>query len=327
MNKDDIRLLKYYRTARAAGYVLLLCILLFFFFRHPDLSLDQKEGSRRIGASYMTMNNEFFKIINEQIRDRVEAEGDMMYLRDPALSVERQREQIGQLLDMGITALILNPVDPDGLDEVLKRARDQGVYVIVVDSAVGNDDLIQCTITSDNYNAGSLDARYMLKTQEGGEIVVMTHGRAESGKQRVRGFLDTISGNSAFRVQGMLECEGQFEIALPEMRKYIGKGNKFDTVFCLNDPAAEGVVAALQEKDLAGRVNVYGVDASPDAKALINAGQMKASAVQFPTKLGETAADVLYRMLAGETVDKTIIVPVDIVTQDNIGEYDSERWQ
>ena len=111
------------------------------------------------------------------------------------------------------------------------------------------------------------------------------------------------------------------------MRKYIEEGNDFDTVFCLNDPAAEGVVAALQEKGLGGKVNVYGVDASPDAKALISAGQMQASAVQFPTKLGETAADVLYRMIDGETVDKTIIVPVDIVTRDNIGQYDNERWQ
>ncbi len=327
MKKDDTSLLKYYRAGKAIVYILLfLLILALFVFHHPDLSLEQKENSRRIGASYMTMNNEFFKIINEQIRDRVEAEGDMMYLRDPALNAERQKEQIENLLDMGITALILNPVDPDGLDEVLQRARKQGVYVVVVDSAVNND-LIQCTIMSDNYDAGCLDAEYMLKTQRSGEIVVMTHERTDSAKQRVRGFLDTISGNSAFTVKGMVECEGQFEIALPEMRKYIEEGNEFDTVFCLNDPAAEGVVAALQEKGLAGKVNVYGVDASPDAKALINAGQMKASAVQFPTKLGETAADVLYRMIDGEEVDETIIVPVDIVTQDNIWKYDNERWQ
>ena len=327
MKKNDTSLLKYYRTGKAAGYILLFFILAVFLFRHLDLSLEQKENSRRIGASYMTMNNEFFKIINEQIRDRVEAEGDMLYLRDPALSAERQREQIGKLLDMGITALILNPVDPDGLDEVLQRARDQGVYVVVVDSAVNNDDLVQCTIMSDYYNAGCLDALYMMETQKNGEIVVMTHERTDSAKQRVRGFLDTISGNSAFTVKGMVECAGQFEIALPEMRKYIEEGNDFDTVFCLNDPAAEGVVAALQEKGLAGKVNVYGVDASPDAKAQISAGQMQASAVQFPTKLGETAADVLYRMIDGETVDKTIIVHVDIVTRDHIGQYDNERWQ
>ena len=48
-----------------AGYVVL----------HPDISANQKEGSRLIGASYMTMNNEFYEILNEQISHRVEAEG------------------------------------------------------------------------------------------------------------------------------------------------------------------------------------------------------------------------------------------------------------
>ena len=52
----------------------------------PDISANQKEGSRLIGASYMTMNNEFYEILNEQISHRVEAEGDRLILRNPALS-------------------------------------------------------------------------------------------------------------------------------------------------------------------------------------------------------------------------------------------------
>ena len=74
----------------------------------PDISTNQKEKSHLIGASYMTMNNEFYEILNEQISHRVEAEGDRLILRDPALSVRRQREQIEMMLDMGISVLILN---------------------------------------------------------------------------------------------------------------------------------------------------------------------------------------------------------------------------
>ena len=45
----------------------------------------------------MTMNNEFYGIVNEQINHRVEAQGDNIVLRDPALSVERQISQIEEM--------------------------------------------------------------------------------------------------------------------------------------------------------------------------------------------------------------------------------------
>jgi ribose transport system substrate-binding protein len=88
------------------------------------ISLSEKgtEDSRLIGASYMTMNNEFYDIINEQIRVRVEGEGDQMVLRDPGLDANRQAEQINSMLSMGINALIVTPVTADRLSDVLDRA-------------------------------------------------------------------------------------------------------------------------------------------------------------------------------------------------------------
>jgi ribose transport system substrate-binding protein len=100
------------------------------------ISMSEKgtEDSRLIGASYMTMNNEFYDIINEQIRVRVEGEGDQMVLRDPGLDANRQAEQINSMLSIGISALIVTPVTADGLSDVLARAQELGVKVIVVDT-------------------------------------------------------------------------------------------------------------------------------------------------------------------------------------------------
>ena len=69
-------------------------ILLWAGLSRKDFSLKQQENSYLIGVSYMTMNNEFYKILNEEISSRVEIEGDRLVLRDPALSVDRQIEQI-----------------------------------------------------------------------------------------------------------------------------------------------------------------------------------------------------------------------------------------
>ena len=103
--------------------ILLIFMAGAYLILRPDGSENQKEHSILIGASYMTMNNELFAIINEQIAHRAEAEGDRLILRDPALNVERQVEQINDMLDAGIDVLVLTPVDAGGLDEVLRRAR------------------------------------------------------------------------------------------------------------------------------------------------------------------------------------------------------------
>lgn len=229
---------RFFRTGIVAVCnVVILAVLLFFFFWGRDFSLEQKEDARLIGASYMTMNNEFYTIISEEVAYWVEAEGDRMILRDPALDPVRQAFKIRELLDMGISALVVAPADADSLANVLTEARDRGVKVIVVDTAVADDITADCTITSDNYEAGVIIGKYFLQKHNTAKLVVMTHESARSARERVGGFLDTVSANKNIQVVKKIECEGQVEIAMPRLQEAIDEGLDFDTVFCLNDLA------------------------------------------------------------------------------------------
>lgn len=300
---------------------------IFFFGSGRDFSQNQKENSLLIGASYMTMNNEFYKIISEEITYRVEAEGDRMVLRDPALNVNRQIEQVQEMLDMGIDVLIITPVDLESVTEILEQAKKQGTIVVVLDTNVQSDELADCTITSDNYQAGVMVGEYFLSQHEQSRILVMTHKATRSGQERVQGFIDTVSENKNMEIVRRIECEGQLEIAMPRLKQAIEEGVEFDSVFCLNDLASVGAAAALDEKGMLSTVDLYGVDASPDSKALIAEGMMRASAAQFPTEIGKEAADVIYRLLDGEQVEKDILVPVKLITEDNVEEFGIDRWQ
>jgi ribose transport system substrate-binding protein len=293
------------------------------------ISMSEKgtEDSRLIGASYMTMNNEFYDIINEQIRVRVEGEGDQMVLRDPGLDADRQAEQINSMLSMGISALIVTPVTADGLSDVLARAQELGVKVIVVDTELDRDGQANCTIVSDNFRAGYMIGEYMMKQRESGRILVLNHETALSAYRRVEGFKSAIRSNPNYQIVKEIDCKGQYEIALPLIEQYIEEDGGFDTVFSLNDLAGEAAVTAVRNHPELGKVYVYGVDGSPDAKMMIRSGEMDATAAQFPTEIGEQAADILYRMLEGDEYPETITVPVDLVCYDNLEEFDINRWQ
>lgn len=307
--------------------VILFGIGIWFAVFHKDYSMNQKEESYLIGASYMTMNNEFYKIMSEEISARVEAEGDRIVLRDPALDADRQVEQLEEMLDMGIDALVVTPVDWKGLSDVLKKAKEQQVRIIVVDSNVQEEELVDCTITSDNYHAGEIVGEYFLTQCDTAKLILMTHSTAKSGQDRVQGFLDVVEKQPGIEIVQEIECEGQLEIAMPMLQKAIEENVEFDNIFCLNDLASVGVAAALDENHMSDSVGVYGVDASPDSKALIKEGLMKASAAQFPTEIGKMAADSIYKLLNGEKTEKNILVPVELITGENVEEFGVERWQ
>ena len=275
----------------------------------------------------MTMNNEFYEIVNEEISARAEAEGDRFILRDPALNADRQIEQIEELLEEGIDILVVAPVDKKSLTPVLKRAKEQGVKIIAADTNVQDDEYVDSTITSDNYQAGVLVGEYFLEQRKEAKLAIMTHESAKSGQDRVQGFLDIVSRQKGIEIVCEIECEGQTEIAMPKLQEAIDQGIAFDTVFCLNDLASVGAVAALEENHMLDTVDVYGVDGSPDAKALIKEGMMRASAAQFPSKIGGEIADALYKLLEGRMTQEDILVPVELVTEENIEEFGIDRWQ
>lgn len=311
--------------------IILLWIVVFGLFlmiltqnQFGGLASDKKH---LIGASYMTMNNKFYEIMSEEISHRIEAEGDTLILRDPALSVERQILQIQEMLDMGIDVLVLTPVNWDSLTDILTKAKEKGIYIVVVDSNVKDENLVDCTITSDNYSAGKIVGEYFVSQQQKAKVILFEHANAKSGQDRIQGFLDAVQGYDGIEIVDRIDCDGQLEIAMPKMKDLIESGKEFDQVFCLNDLSSVGVVAALDEKGLLGQVGVYGVDASPDSKALIKEGMMKATAAQFPSKIGKAAAENIYMLLDGQTVKDCTYIPVELVTQRNVDIYGVERWQ
>ena len=114
---------------------------------------------------------------------------------------------------------------------------------------------------------------------------------------------------------------------MPKIQEAIDHGLEFDNVFCLNDLTSIGVIAALEENHLLESVNVYGVDASPDAKALIKEGMLAASAAQFPSEIGKKAADAIYAVLEGRDTESPVLVPTKLITQENVEEFGTDRWQ
>ena len=310
----------------AMAIVIALLAAGFYHFATTDYSLRQNEHRRKLGAVYMTLNNPFYEVIDEEIRTTVENHGDILISRDPALSVDKQVEEIQELIDNGVELIFINPVDWTKIEPALEIARAVKIPVIAIDTNVEDDSLVNCTVVSDNYSAGVQCAEHLLKNSSGGKIALLKHSQARSSIDRIAGFLDKISTNKNFEIVAEAECLGQLEVAMPVMEEIIQAHPEINIVMALNDPAAMGALAALQNENLSGDVKVYGVDGVPETKEMIFSRRMTATAGQSPRRIGKIAADCAYKIFNGEPVDKIIKLPTKLISAENISAADLKGW-
>lgn len=296
------------------------------FFPVIQIKKQMKQEPKKFGATYMTMNNPYFIALNESIREGIEANGDVLITRDPAQNQDRQNAQIKEMIDEGVTAIFLNPVDWTEVSEALELCKEAGVAVFNVDTNVYKKDMVESIIWLDNYQAGVQCAEDMMKKKEKADILIMKHYNVQSTNERVQGFLDTIEGHDEYKIVDEITTTSEFEVAMEEMDRILDKDLKFDVVLGGNDPTALGALAGLQSNHVTEKILIYGIDGSPDAKEMIKKGYLEGTSSQQPVKMGKKAVETAYKYLRGEPVEKDIMIDVIMITNENLNDFDIDGW-
>ncbi|HOO28176.1 MAG TPA: substrate-binding domain-containing protein [Lachnospiraceae bacterium] len=307
--------------------VLLICAGLHFFFSDRDYSALQIEHSEKIGACYADLSNSFFDVLNNEISSVVEEHGDILITRDSMLSQEKQNEQIRQLIADGVKALIIAPVDWKEITPALEEAKTSDVIVIIVDAQVYDTGLVDCTVTSDNYDVGIQMSNFLMSQKPSAKILLLEQEGSSSSSDRAAGFKEGIRKFGAYRITAEEQCSGTVESAMQTVNNCIMQGEEFDCVFSVNDYIAVGAITACEKNGIVEEVSFLSTDGSPEGKKLIDSQKMMATAAQFPGEMGGKAVDALYKIINGVECEKNIKVPVKLITRYTINSYDLEKWQ
>ena len=306
-------------------YIIIFFMVLIIFTVTYNIYTAPVAKHKVFGVSYMTMNNPFYKIINNEILKVVEKNNDTLITLDPELDVDKQNEQIYKFIDQKVDGIFINPIDFEQIEPALQAAKRANIPVIIIDAPVSDESLVNCTIVSDNYDAGVQCAKDMMERLDSANIVLLKHTTAKSAKERIEGFLSVIDNNEKYKVINEAECDGQLEIAMPKMQEIIEETPDIDVVMALNDPSALGALAALEKNN---KNDVYGIDGTPEIKALIGRNQMIVGTVeQSPIKMGQIAVENMYNILNGKKIEKNIIIPISLINKENLFKYDEDRWQ
>ena len=280
------------------------------------ITIDGEENVREgssgnvIGFSVSTLNNPFFVTLTEGARKAATENNVELVVVDAGDDAAKQTSDIEDLVSRNVGVLIVNPVDSDAVAPAVKSAMSQGIKVIAVDRGVNGVD-VDCQMASDNVAGARMATEYLMELVGEGAKVAELQGvpGASATIDRGAGFHQVADQSlqvAASQTANFNRAEG-----MTVMENILQSDGTIKGVFAHNDEMALGAVEAVAAsgKD----IKIVGFDATDDAQKAVQDGKMAATVAQKPDKMGETAIGTAVKIMAGETVEKSIPVEVELI--------------
>ncbi len=106
------------------------------------------------------------------------------------------------------------------------------------------------------------------------------------------------------------------------MTNWLSAGVAFDGVLSNNDEMAIGAIQAMKAAGISmEEVIVTGVDATQAALVAMQAGDLDVTVFQDAHGQGAGALDAALKLARGESVEKKVYIPFQLVTPANIGDF------
>ncbi len=243
---------------------------------------------------------------------------------------EGQINVVADFVAQGVDGIVIAPLDSTALVPSIRDAKDAGIPTVIFDSGLADESVIESYVATDNYNGGALAAREIGKRLGGkGDVILLRYNvGSESTEQREQGFLDTIkkefpeivmlsddqySGTTAISAQNKaLELLNQF-------------GDKVDGFFAVCEPDTVGVLSALEQEGLAGKVVFVGFDPSPHLIEAMREKKVHGLVLQDPVAMGYLGVKAVVERLQGKPVEKRIPTGEALATPDNVDSPEMQK--
>ncbi len=266
----------------------------------------------------------FFTDITKGAQKAADEVGDKLVVFDANNSASAQDDAFETYIQQKVDGIVIVAVDPNGIGAAVKSADKAGIPVASVD-AVLPDGPQKVQVSVDNEKAGVEMGQFYVdavKKTMGGKASLGILGALNSPLQllRQRGFESVTSTDSGITKVGVVDGRNIQDQAMSAGENLLTGNPSMTTIYATGEPALIGAIAAVasQGRD---KVKIFGWDLSAQAIAAIDAGTVVGVVQQAPDQEGYKAVKALDTIASGGTVEKSIKVPVEIVTKANVDKY------
>ncbi len=253
---------------------------------------------------------------------------------DSALQAQQMDDAIARKFDL----IAVMSAGESAVVPALARAKAAGIPVIMVNNTPkeGAEDYYVTFVGQDQVTMGRRTGEALLKAlkasgRDGGKVAMITGALQEGlGPRRVAGFREAIKANP--KVEVVATEDGRWDTALSEKiagqlyARFAATGG-LDAVFGMADNQA---IAAIRAAEAAGiavgqrpkQLVVVGSNCLKEGIDGIKAGKLYSTLSQIPTDLGVKTADTVNDYFAGKKLPKQVLLPVELITRDNVAQWE-----
>lgn len=321
------------RKTRLYMFAALLCAAALLMGACSAGSGEKAQGDSDItvGVCLSSLHAGFMAAVNQAVTEKGQELGITVNVANANGDAGAQADNMQNFITQGVSAIVINPIDRNGIVPSIKMANSKGIPVFIIDTGADGGEIMNRNAT-DNLKAGKTAAEAVAQhlKEKYGEyrgIVVNLAGKLSqaSGAERDKGFMDELANYPDIQVVFRQDCEFDQEKALNAMMNALQANTQVDAVFAANDNTALGAARAI---DQTGRfypigdekhIFLVGIDGNPEGIKAIRDGRIDATISQNPISMGSKTIQMIYDYLKnGTKPQEKTESPQLMITGDNI---------
>ena len=224
-----------------------------------------------------------------------------------------QLEDIRNLIQAGVHAIVVNPSSADGVNAAIKEATDKGIVVVAVDQAVTEPSAYNLSNNQEEY--AYIGAKWLFEQIGGKGAVVYMRGAAGAGADNDRdvGFKRAMAEFPEVTVAQEVFTGWQQDQGKQQINDIIASGASFDGVWT---SGIDNVIVDAFVESGAALVPIVGADNAGFVGQLASVEGLKGAAVTNPGSVGGAGVALALQILNGQKPASNTVL-VDPVLWDN----------
>ncbi|WP_194273823.1 MULTISPECIES: sugar ABC transporter substrate-binding protein [Rhizobium] len=287
-----------------------------------------------IGVAMSLFDDNWLTGLRHSMEDHAKGLKDVtVNTEDGQGDIAKQQSQVDNFIAAGVDGIVIMLVDADAGAAISKRAAEAGIPLVFVNNAPSNVDSLpdkQAFVGSNEEQAGTLETETVCKMLGGkGKAVIIQGQLGTTGQRgRTKATHDVLATDACKGIEVVDEQSANWmrTPSLDLVTNWLSAGRDFDAVIANNDEMALGAIQALKASGKSmDKVVVGGVDATADALAAMQAGDLDVTVFQNAKGQGVGAIDTVLKLARGEKVEKKTYIPFELVTKDNLAQYTAKN--
>ncbi len=298
----------------------------------PDGAAEPK--GKRIIHLTGPVQNPFLNEVARSLTETAKKHGMSVTVQSTPFDAALQAQQIDDAIAQKYDLIAILAINEFAAVPPLTRAKRAGIPVILVNSpiAVGHDDLYVSFVGEDQSVLGGLAGKAMIKAlPNGGRVALVTGALADgTAPRRVAGFKAMIATHPKIKIVAIEDAQWSTtlseKIAGQLFARYAATGG-LDAIYAMADNQSAAVVKAAEAAGIklgTGKGNLVVISSNCMKPGIdyIKSGKQYSTATQMPSRTGRESANVIAAYFRGEKIKKMNILKMELITRDNVAQYE-----